>query len=349
MEQFYEVSKGMTLAEIAALTGSDVKCDGARIIKRLAPLESADSDSICFLASIGSAAAYLDKRAKYREMLGALKAAACFVSPADAELLPATVAAVITPDPRMAFITLTNAFYKDKSTAQTGISPHAVISETATFKDRASCTICDFAVIEAGAKIGANAYIGSGTKIKAGVELGDNCTIRENAVISHAILGSNVGIGEGSVIGGAGFGWHTTAAGHTWVPQLGRVILGDNVDIGINTCIDRGALGDTVIGEGTKIDNLVQIGHNCRIGKNCIFAGMSGIAGSTEIGDWTLAGAQSGISGHLKIGAGSQIGAGAGVIQDLPPKSVVSGYPAQPAHDFLKQTAMLRRMVKGKK
>jgi len=349
MEQFYEVSSGMRLDEIAALAGARLKGGGAKVIKRLADLESAGGEDICFLASMGEAADALSKRAKYREMLKGLKAAACFVSEREAELLPPVVAALVTSDPRMAFIKLAEAFYKDKSLARTGISKNASIARGAVFADKQSVTVCDFAVIEAGAKIGRNAYIGAGAKIKAGCVLGDNCVIKENAVISHAVLGNNVRVGEGSVIGGAGFGWHSTAAGHAWVPQLGRVILGDNVDIGVNSAVDRGTLGDTVIGEGTKIDNLVQIAHNCRIGKHCIFAGMSGIAGSTEIGDWTLMGAQAGISGHLKIGPGCQIGAGAGVIQNLAPKSVVSGYPAQPAHDFLKQSAMLRRMVKEKK
>jgi UDP-3-O-[3-hydroxymyristoyl] glucosamine N-acyltransferase len=249
----------------------------------------------------------------------------------------------------MAFIRLTLRFYRDRALEFGGVSSKASIHESVKFKDRASTHVGDFAVMEAGVEIGARCYVGAGAKIKAGVSMGDDCVVKENAVISHAALGNRVGVGECSVIGGSGFGWHSGAQGHTWMPQLGRVVLEDDVDVGANSCIDRGALDDTVIGAGTKIDNLVQIAHNVRTGKHCIFAGTCGVAGSTTFGDFVLVGAGAGISGHLNIGSGVQIGARGGVIQDLPPGANVDGYPAMPVRDFLKQTVLLRRMVKGKK
>ena len=349
MERFYNVTKFITLGEVAKITGAkiDEKFFDKKITN-LGSLEKSDSESMIFLFFGNAVSAALDKSAEYKEKLKHITACACFVNEKDLEFLPAGIIPAITDDPKLAFINLTYKFYEDKSVKKSGISEMAFVAPSVKFKNRDSVHIGPFAVLEDGVEIGENCYIGSGAKIKTGVILGDNCTIKENAVVSHAILGNNVNIGEQSVIGGNGFGWHSGAFGHIWVPQLGRVILEDNVDVGINSAIDRGAIGDTVIGSGTKIDNLVQIGHNVKTGKNCIFAGMCGVAGSTTIGNWVLVGAGAGISGHLTIGDGVEIGARGGVIQNLPAGAKVSGYPAMPIGDFLKQTALLRRMLKKK-
>jgi UDP-3-O-[3-hydroxymyristoyl] glucosamine N-acyltransferase len=351
MERFYDVVKEISLGEIEEITGARLLDPAKRNFKvsNLASLESMDGNSVIYVAMDANVSKLLDKSAKYKKMLERASAGAAFITGENAGLLPESVVALATPDPKLAFIMLAEHMYRDKALARRGISPHACIHDSVKFKDRSSVHVGEFAVIEEGVEIGEGCYIGAGAKIKAGVSMGKDCIIRENAVVSHAILGNGVRIGEGTVIGGNGFGWHSGARGHVWVPQMGRVVLKDNVDVGCNACLDRGAIDDTVIGQGTKIDNLVQIGHNVRIGENCILAGLSGVAGSTIMGDWVLVGAQAGISGHLNIGSGSQIGAGAGVIQDLPPNSGVSGYPALPMRDFLKQSAMLRRMMKKKK
>ncbi len=349
MENFYNILKSITLKEIAELTGARIDSQyNSKIITNMGSLEQANEDSIIYLALGNAVSSALDKSAEYKEKLKNIKAGACFIEEKNINLLPAGIIPVIVNDPKLAFINLTYKFFEDKAVIKKGISDKAFIDESVKFKNRDSVHIGPFAVIEEGVKIGENCYIGSGAKIKAGVQIGDNCTIKENAVVSHAILGNNVNIGEQSVIGGNGFGWHSGSFGHIWVPQLGRVILEDNVDVGINSAVDRGAIGDTVIGKGTKIDNLVQIGHNVKTGQNCIFAGMCGVAGSTTIGNWVLVGAGAGISGHLTIGDGVEIGARGGVIQNLPAGSKVSGYPAMPVTDFLKQTALLRRMLKKK-
>ncbi|MDR1476726.1 MAG: UDP-3-O-(3-hydroxymyristoyl)glucosamine N-acyltransferase [Rickettsiales bacterium] len=351
MEKFYEISAPLPLGEIAEISGARLADGSKRGVKisNMASLESAGPDGVAYFSTGANASSALDRTAKYKEMLKGLKAGACFVSDADAALLPPAVVPLLTPDPKMAFIRLTMRFYRDRALGFAGISPKASIHESVRFGDRASTHVGDFAVIEAGAVIGAGCYIGSGAKVKAGVSMGKDCVVKENAVISHAALGDRVGVGESSVIGGSGFGWHSGADGHTWVPQLGRTVLEDDVDIGAGSCVDRGTMGDTVIGAGTKIDNLVQIGHNVRTGRHCIFAGMCGVAGSTTFGDFVLVGAGAGVSGHLKIGSGVQIGARGGVIQSLPDGASVDGYPAMPVRDFLKQAALLRRMVKGKK
>lgn len=349
--RFFDVVNSMALGQIATLLDVKLSDESKKDLEitNLGSLEKADEHSIIYLALGNATSELLNKSSEYKEKLKSVKAGACFISEANVGLLPSSIVPIITDDPKGAFIKLTNLFYKDKSLQFKGISKNAVIGENVKFADKNSVHIGDFAVIEDDVEIGENCYIASGAKIKVGVVMGNNCVVKENAVISHTMIGNNVKIGEGSCIGGDGFGWHSGAFGHIWVPQLGRVILEDNVEVGINSSIDRGALDDTVIGRGTKIDNVIQIGHNCKIGKNCILAAMSGVAGSTIVEDWVLIGAAAGVSGHLKIGAGSQIGAGAGVIQNLPPKSVVSGYPAQPVADFLKQTAMLRRFVKKRK
>ncbi|MDR2098418.1 MAG: UDP-3-O-(3-hydroxymyristoyl)glucosamine N-acyltransferase [Rickettsiales bacterium] len=350
MERFYDIIAEITLGEIERLTGAKLADESRRGFKvtNLGSLERMDGRSVIYVAFDSAAAKSLNMDAKYRELLKGATAGAAFVDERGARLLPACVIPLVTPDPKLAFIRLTEYMYKDKAIAMRGVSERASIHPSVEFKDKGRVHVGDFAVLEEGVSLGADCYIGAGAKIKAGVAMGDGCIIRENAVVSHAVLGDNVRVGEGTVIGGNGFGWHSGPSGHTWVPQLGRVVLESGVDIGSNTCVDRGAIGDTVIGAGTKIDNLVQVAHNVRIGRNCIFAGMSGIAGSTVIGDWTLVGAQAGISGHLTIGAGSQIGASAGVIQDLPPGSKVAGYPAVPAREFLKQAALMKRMYRKK-
>ncbi len=349
--RFFDIQTSMALGQIAMLVGGKLADESKKdlAITNLGSLENSNEGSIIYLALGNATSALLDKSGEYKEKLKSIKAGACLIREENADLLPSSIVAVVVDDPKASFIKLTGIFYKDKALQMKGISSQAYIDDSVQFVDRESVHIGPFAVIEEGVEIGKGCYIASGAKIKAGVKMGDNCVIKENAVISHTVMGNNVKIGEGSCIGGDGFGWHSGSFGHIWVPQLGRVILEDNVEVGINSSIDRGAIDDTVIGSGTKIDNIIQIGHNCKIGKNCILAAMSGVAGSTILEDWVLVGAAAGVSGHLRIGAGSQIGAGAGVIQNLPPKSVVSGYPAQPVADFLKQAAILRRMVKKKK
>jgi UDP-3-O-[3-hydroxymyristoyl] glucosamine N-acyltransferase len=306
---------------LAGLAG--VKVAGDKLIKGISTLEGASPDDATFL-DFNVAAKGLDHSAALKEKLKLCKAGACFVREDAAELLPSHIIPVIVADPKMAYINAVEYFYKDKSEEPqtTDVHPSATIGE--------------------GTKIFRGAII------KAGVVLGKNCIVRENAVVMHTIAGDNVEIGESAVVGSAGFGWHSGAFGHKRMPQLGRVVLGDFVSIGANSCVDRGAGMDTEVGAGTKIDNLVQIAHNCKVGKNCIFAGLSGVAGSVIIEDWVLVGAQAGISGHIRIGAGSQISAQSGVMQNLEPKSIVGGTPSQPARDWMKTTAMLRRMIKNK-
>jgi UDP-3-O-[3-hydroxymyristoyl] glucosamine N-acyltransferase len=201
-------------------------------------------------------------------------------------------------------------------------------------------------VIEAGVRLGARCQIGHNTVIAAGVELGEDCRVGANVTLSHCLIGARVVLHPGVRIGQPGFGFAPDPGGPVKIPQLGRVIVGDDADIGANTTIDRGSGHDTVIGPRTMIDNLVQIAHNVVLGRGCVLAAQVGIAGSTRLGDFVMAGGQSGVAGHLEIGSGARIAAQAGVIRDVAPGQTVCGMPALPIGLFMKQVAILKRLAK---
>jgi UDP-3-O-[3-hydroxymyristoyl] glucosamine N-acyltransferase len=209
--------------------------------------------------------------------------------------------------------------------------------------------IADTARIGRGAVVGARATIGASAVIGRGVVIGDDCTIGPNTTISHAIIGSRVHIYSGAIVGAQGFGFVPGARGLRRVPQLGRVLIGDDVELGANSTVDRGALGDTVIGDGTVIDNLIQIGHNCRIGRSVVLCGQSGIAGSVNIGDGAIIGGASRIADHVTIGAGAKLAGGSGVTRDIAPGETVAGYPAIPVRDWHRQAIGLDRMFSHSK
>lgn len=333
--RFFRASGPFTVAELAALTGAAVvgeNGEGERILTDVAPLETAESHHLSFLANHR----YLDA---FREC----KAGAVLVHPKAVSAAPSGVVLLTATDPYMAFARAARAFYPPNP-PQTGIAPSASIEPTATLG--ADVSIGHFAVIGAGASIGARSVIGPQTVIAEGVVIGDECVIGANVTISHSLIGDRVTIFPGARIGQDGFGFASDKSGHLRIPQLGRVLIGDDVEVGANTTIDRGAGPDTVIGAGAMIDNLVQIGHNTVIGRGCVIVAQAGMAGSTRLGDFVMLGGQVGVAGHLTIAPGTKIAAKSGVMRDIPDPSVVGGIPAVPMTQWLRQVATVARLVK---
>jgi UDP-3-O-[3-hydroxymyristoyl] glucosamine N-acyltransferase len=244
-------------------------------------------------------------------------------------------------DPRLAFAQAGYMFYRPP-VLEPAIDPQAHVDSTAEVGP--GCRIEAGAIIGPAAQIGPHCHIAGHAVIAEGVVLGAGCRIGANSSISHALIGARVEIGSCCTIGGPGFGFVTGPRGLLRVPQLGRVVIEDDVSIDANCAVDRGTDGDTVIGAGTAIDNLVQIAHNVRVGRHCAIAGQSGIAGSTVIGHGVVIGGQVAISDHLTIGGGARIAFKSAVIRDVEPGMSVGGYPAMPVRLWHRQTAGLARL-----
>jgi UDP-3-O-[3-hydroxymyristoyl] glucosamine N-acyltransferase len=334
--RFFRRAGPFSLEALAALSAARLADPalGGRLVEDVAPLEAAGPSDVTFLSN-----------RKYTDAFTASRAGAAFVSEALAARAPAGMAVLVSPEPYKAFARAVQAFYPAEDLVP-GRAPSAVIDPSAIVP--ADCAIAANVVIEAGVRLGARCSVGANTVIGAGVELGDDCQIAANVTLSHCLIGARVVLHPGVRIGQPGFGFAPDEGAAVKIPQLGRVIIGDDVDIGANTTIDRGSGHDTVIGPGTMIDNLVQIGHNVVLGRGCILAGQVGISGSTKLGDYVMAGGQVGLAGHLNIGSGARLGAKSGLMRDVPAGETVMGNPAMPAVAFWKQHAMMRRMVRKK-
>ena len=332
--RFFDDFGPVSLAELARIAGAAPLAGqlGELAITQVSPLDRASAGTLSFFS---------DRR--YLANLDATAAAACFVTKANADKAPATCLAVITPEPQAAYARAASRLYRPRLLGdQTqAIHPTAVIES--------DVAIAYGAVIGADARIGRGTVIGANTVIGPGVSIGRGCSIGPQVVIGFALVGDNVCIAAGAVIGEAGFGVAGSAAGAIDIPQFGRVILQDGVSVGANSSIDRGAWDDTVIGENTKIDNQVQIGHNVRLGRSCVLAGHVGISGTVIVGDGVRFGGRAGIADHINIGDGAQVMAGAGVMRDIPAGETWGGVPAVPGRQFMRQTAWLMRNSLGKK
>lgn len=335
--RFFQVAGPFTLGQLADLCRAELSA-GAKadqVVVDVASLENAESQHISFL----------DNR-KYLAAFAETKAGAVIVHPDVADRAPAGVALLLSKDPYRAYAMVAQAFYPASAPTEWR-APTAWIDPSAQIG--ADCWIGPGAVIGANAEIGARCRIEANAVIGDGVVLGEGGKIGANASVCCAIIGRNVSIYPGARIGQDGFGFAMGAQGHLKVPQLGRVVIGDNVEIGANTTIDRGAGPDTVIGDGCWIDNLVQIGHNVQLGRGCVVVAQVGISGSTQFGDFVAAGGQVGFAGHLKIGMGAKIMAQSGVIGDIPAGQTYGGYPAVPRMEWLRQQALLSKLARDKK
>ena len=261
-------------------------------------------------------------------------------------LVPASSVPIVTTEPYAGWARVA-ALFHPLSPVSPGIHPSAIVAEDALIDP--SAEVGPLCVIEAGAAIGSGCRLGPCAVIGSGVVVGRDCRIGAHVSLSHALLGSRVHVYPGARIGQEGFGFAFIETGFLTVPQLGRAILEDDVEVGANTTIDRGSGRDTVIGAGSRLDNLVQIGHNVVLGRCCVIVAQVGIAGSTVLEDFVQIGGQAGISGHLRIGQSAQVGAQAGVMSDLPSGATVVGSPAFPKQEFFRQLATLTRLARKQK
>lgn len=333
--RFFDIGSKIDLDQVVALTSSRLiapEKKGSGFITACAPLSFGGS---------GHAAFFSDRR--YLTNLHRTGAEFVFVTDDFVDQVPADSVALATPSPQAAWARVATQLYRTRRHEGTqAIHPSVKMEADVT--------------IGIGVVIGQDVEIGAGTRIEAyavigpGCRIGRDCRIGAHSTIYCALLGDRVRVLSGGHIGEAGFGVSGDAKGLVDVPQLGRVILQDDVSVGSGTCIDRGAYDDTVIGEATKIDNMVQIGHNCQIGRNCILAAHTGISGSVKVGDGAMFGGRAGVIDHINIGAGAKIAAGACVFKDVPAATMVSGFPARPSRQFLREMVWLEKnaMTKDK-
>ncbi len=338
---FQRHAKGLTLAEIVALTGA--KSPPAALLTRritnIAPTDGASPSDLTFFDNKNFATA-----------ASKTYAGACFTNAALAKHLPAHVPVLITPLPYRAFIMVVRELFphalRPSSLAEVGSVAGAHVHPTARLEN--DVTIEPGAVIGPRAEIGGGSVIGATAVIGSEVHIGRNCSIGAGTTITDSLIGDRVIIHPGCKIGQDGFGFLLGLGGHLKVPQLGRVIIQDDVEIGAGTTIDRGAIRDTVIGEGTKIDNLVQIGHNVSIGRHCILVSQTGISGSSTLEDFVVLGARVGLNNNVTIGEGAQIAATSIVRGEVPAGARWGGTPAKPIKQWFREMTLLAQMARAK-
>ena len=325
-------ASAITAEAIAALVSGELIGDGRVSVSGVAPLDRADASHLSILSS-----------AKYAPMLASTRAGVVLVDPEFRDVEGAPGARIIVDQPLEKLLSLLPRLYPERRPSP-GIAATARIGKGATLGERVS--VGEYVVIGAGSKIGSDVVIGAHGVVGENATVGDGARLWPGVTVyPGASLGNRVIIHSGARIGCDGFGYVFRDGAHNKIPHVGRCIIGDDVEIGANTTIDRGSIDDTVIGSGTKIDNLVHIAHNVRIGEKCLLIAQVGVAGSATIGDGAIVAGQAGIGGHLSIGAGARVGAQAGVFGDIPAGETWSGYPARPHRESLRASAALFKLA----
>jgi UDP-3-O-[3-hydroxymyristoyl] glucosamine N-acyltransferase len=332
--RFYAHSGPHGIAAVAAAAGTDAPASGL-ILTGVAPLQTATPGDVSFL----------DNR-KYLSALEATRAGAVLIRPDFTARVPEGTVALVTSEPYPAWARVA-AMFHPLPPIRPGVHPSAVIATDARIHQTSE--VGPLAVIGSRVQIGPRCRVGPGAVIGDGVVIGADCRIGPHVTLTHALLGDRVTLFPGARIGQDGFGFTVAPSGFVSVPQLGRVVLEEDVEIGANTTIDRGSMLDTVIGAGSRLDNLVQIGHNVRIGRLCVIVAQAGISGSTIVEDHVMIAGQAGLIGHLRIGAKARIGAQAGVMSDVAAGMEVLGSPAVAVKEFFRQVVTLRRLGRQSK
>ncbi len=336
---FFHPARVFSVAEIAAMVGAPLPegADGSREIHSVAALDRAGPRDLVFL-----------ENPRYADDLDGTAAAACLVAPKYAARVPAGTIALVTAKPYHAVAAFLAALFPEAMKpgslfGSDGVAPGSTVHPSARFEQ--GVTVDPGAVVGPGAEVGSGTVICANAVIGPGVKIGRNCSIGPSASVMHTLIGNNVIIHGGARIGQDGFGF-AMGPQHLKVPQVGRVVIQDNVEIGANTSIDRGANRDTIIGEGTKIDNLVQIGHNVVIGRHCVIVAQVGISGSTTLEDYVVLGGQVGVVGHARIGTGAQIAGASNIAGDVPAGVRYGGTPAKPIRQWFREVSILASLAK---
>lgn len=322
--RFYEVLGPLKASEIAELAGAAaLRGDGARTVLSVASAAAAGPSDLTFLEDVDGEAARIE-------------AGVCIAAPGAAKRLPTEVTVIEAALPRIAFAKAAQRLIRLREIdAGPAVHPEARTAPSAVLEP--GCVIGQGAALGPEVRIGANAVIGPGVQIGAGTIIG------ANAVVRCALVGDGVRIFPGAVVGEAGFGLAAGGGGAMLSPHFGRVIMQNGVSLGANSCVDRGLFDDTVIGEGSHIDNLCHIGHNCRIGSHVVMAAFAGVSGSSDVGDGVQFGGRVGLKDHVRIGTGARIAAGAAVLSDVPAGETWAGYPAKPIRAWMRELAWLGR------
>ncbi|RST86046.1 UDP-3-O-(3-hydroxymyristoyl)glucosamine N-acyltransferase [Aquibium carbonis] len=341
---FFPPARRLTVGEAAAMIGGALRKPSSASI---------EIDGLAAAAQGGAGKLVFVDGRKNAALLDHLLAAAVLCQEELAERVPDAIAVIITRKPAAAFARIGRELYPEAirslrvAALGTGIAESASVSPHATIEEGAS--VGAGVVIGAGAEIGRGSVIAPNAVIGADCRIGRDCYVGPGASVLASLIGNRVTIHGGARLGQDGFGFHAGAGGLEKIPQIGRVVIQDDVEIGANTTIDRGALDDTVVGEGTKIDNLVQIGHNVRIGRHCAIAAQAGISGSVTIGDGVMLGGRAGIADHVTIGDGAQIAAGSGLMHDVPAGERWAGFPAKVATEFFREVYALKKLAGDRK
>jgi UDP-3-O-[3-hydroxymyristoyl] glucosamine N-acyltransferase len=335
--RFYVNRGPFRLGDLAVVGEAELALPGTADleISDVAPLDKAGSGDLSFL----------DNR-RYVDVFAASRAGACVVATMFADHAPKGMALLVSSRPYRSYARIAAAFYPDEA-AEPGVDAAARVAASVSVGSGVS--IAAGAVVEAGAVLGDSVEIGPNAVVGRGVTIGAGTRIGAGGSLSHCDIGKRCLLHPGVRIGQRGFGFDMGSEGHLNVPQLGRVIVGDDVEIGANATIDRGAGPDTVIGDGCKIDNLVQIGHNVVLGRHCVVVAQAGIAGSARLEDFVILAGQSGVAGHLRVGAGTRLAARSGIMRDTEPGARLAGNPAIPAVEYFRQQATLAKIAKEAK
>lgn len=346
---FLRYSRGLTLEEVAQLSGATLSTPPhARRIVNIAPLDRASPSDLSFF----------DKNS-FAKAAAATHAGACLTTATLAKELPAHVAVLIAREPYRGFVMVAREMFSHSLRPSSMSVAYSQLGETASIAPGAhidpaarleiNVTVDPGAVIGPGAEIGSGTVIGANAVIGAGVRVGRDCAIGAGTIIAYALIGDRVIVHPGCQIGQDGFGYVLGRGGSHKVPQVGRVIIQDDVEIGAGTTVDRGALRDTVIGEGSKIDNLVQVAHNVTIGRHCVLVAQSGIAGSSTLEDFVVLGARVGVTTNVTIGEGAHLAGASLIFGDVPPGARWGGTPAKPIKEWFREMTTIAGLARERK